>query len=255
MGNVFTKKSTSRQKTCKILNLLPNWFFEPTSRVIINPAVLRICDEVENYYEEEWDSTLDYSIDSLDVKFSEKCKRNRRHTISCCNNNAVNLDIIDNHNDDGRNACSEYSCDMIYSADMEDIKNEIRLLRDQITNLLLLKNVDNIRSSTPSKVANEVYNVKPPPPPPTPIGVNAPKFKLPPDTLLKEITNVKLRPTNVSNEKSRDIRNDLHEILKRRYAVMHSPCQSLIYNEFNDNNNENQLYNLQIQTQETLLIC
>lgn len=75
MGNVFTKKLTSRQKACKILNLLPNWFFEPTSRVIINPAVLRIREELENYCEPEWDSALDYSIDSLEMNFYENGKK------------------------------------------------------------------------------------------------------------------------------------------------------------------------------------
>lgn len=255
MGNVFTKKLTSRQKICKLLNVLPNWFFEPTSRVIINPAVLRIRDELDNYCELEWDSALDYSIDSLDSKFSEKHERKRRHTISCHdNNNPVNTKECFDCLED-RNVYSECSCDQIHSTDMEDIKNEIRLLRDQISNLLLQKQNDSTCTSTPIKC-----EIPAPPPPPLPIDVinNKPQDVelVAANSILKEIANVKLRPikTNKSSEKRHDVRNDLHTILKKRYAVMHSPCPSLIYTEYNESNNENQApYNFTIQPQE--IIC
>lgn len=273
MGNVFTKKLTSRQKICKILYILPNWFFEPTSRIIINPAVLKIPEELENYYkQQEWDSVLDYSIDSLDTEFEEKCKRKRRHTISCykdhVNAEEDDYDDFDSNEfsfSDQRKTCSECSCggQLIQTTEVEELKNEIRLLREQIINLQ--RNFENEKIATCTTSTPQKFNANVFIPPPPPIS---PSFNLDAaptvanrneNTLLNEITNVKLKPAKIINQKSNDFNNylfnnNLHEILKKRYAAMHSPCTSFYDNGSVDVENNRNPFNDFQQTQESVSI-
>lgn len=88
----------------------------------------------------------------------------------------------------------------------------------------------------PSKeVTKESF--QPPPAPPLPENLTLfsaenriqSNVKLKENTVLRDITNVKLKPISSTPNnlkkipKSPEIRNELYEILKRRYVAMHSP--------------------------------
>lgn len=256
MGNSPAKNFTSRQKMGKFLNKLPNWLFEPTPRIIINEAVLRIKDEVDDLEDDEyWDSSLEDSANS-EIQESIRFKTNNRriserrqsvkvghsHLIKNCCHNALDNEKI------------------------EALQTELRLLREQISQLTHPKIVE-----IPRPISQEVSStVKtplksndiplPPPFPPTLIStdVNIDDTPISKNNVLKDISNVKLRPITStpirikSIQKPPDIRNELYDILKRRYAAMHSPAPSRIHDESDDENN---FFENKLEMHSHVLVC
>lgn len=120
---------------------------------------------------------------------------------------------------------------------------------------------DTFSTSTPVKTINE-NNIKPPPPPPSLENiVNNPRKNQinVENSFLNEIKNVKLKPANNIHEpkKDNDVRNDLHEILKRRFSVMHSPNQSVVYgiNDTTTSESQETYFNFTLHPQESIATC
>ncbi|GJQ82945.1 hypothetical protein Trydic_g5945 [Trypoxylus dichotomus] len=221
MGNVKSIKTSHRTTVSKLLIHIPAAFFGPTPRILINKnliewkTTLEVVNDIEN---EEWDSALEISCDSESVTsdntYSPKRMRQRRLSY-CCTRSVAKEELI-------------------------ALQEELKALRAQVTELL-------------SRNAHEEFPAKCeiPTPPPFPsifpdqfasqAYCSTPKSDR--MEMLKDITNVRLKPidTTVTKElgRSPDVRHDLHEILKRRYAAMHSPCPRRF--RVNESDEENRL--------------
>lgn len=208
MGNVFAKKLTSRQKTGRVLGLLPNWFFEPTSRLVVNP---------------------------LEPGFSEKHERKRRRAITCYDNHANNAPESSEEKHEHEHEYFYYGhLEPALAEDVESLKSEVRWLREEILNIqehFVELNEFFERSSTP---------VKHPPSPPISPEFEFPKLQPRGSCLLEEITSTKLRATKIDNYATKRKQSELHEILQKRFSDMHSPLSCVIYNDSLNNSDNNQ---------------
>ncbi|XP_071055233.1 uncharacterized protein [Onthophagus taurus] len=210
MGNVFFTRN-SRKTICKVLNRFPNWMFQSDHRVYLNPLLLEWRKNELN--DEFFDSAFELSLE--EEKFSPERKL-RRQTIC--------------------------GYKLSHKEEMKILNDELAALRKQVELLISREIVDvkeippppplpNLATSTPHKGPYKDINK----------DLNKDRYKDPYEDfsnknldVLKDITNVKLKPVipkKMGTPRKPDVRNDLHEILKRRYAAMHSPQKSLKFDE------------------------
>ncbi|KAK9729264.1 hypothetical protein QE152_g16002 [Popillia japonica] len=231
MGNVISLKAYHRHKISKTLTRLPSWIFGTTPRISINRNILEWKSNFEIYgseadVEESWDSALDLSCDTestaSDQTYSPKLVRQRR--LSRCCKRSVGKD------------------------ELAALQEEIKVLRTQVAELLSLKESTQERPipnppPLPLILEDESSNV---------IYCSTPKSDR--KEMLRDITNVKLKPIDKRETaklpKPADIRYDLHEILKRRYAAMHSPCHKLSYSNVSEDENR-----IACQNDSSILAC
>lgn len=226
MGNYFAKL-TSRQRVCILLNKLPDWFFKPTRRrIVANQAVLKLRRELLLNAEDDWDSALDFSLEYSNEYLADNSPPFKGSECSASNHEVALL------------------------------KEELQALREQIALLLLTTTTKNNsdgneegdagdgKEITPDNNPNS-FSIPTPPPLPlipssTPITKRTGKTEETPtlQTVLKDITNVKLKPIPSKSKTKRygDVRDELYEILKKRYAAMHSPER---HRHFQDSDTEN----------------
>lgn len=219
MGNVNIKTSY-RARISKFLLRLPNFFFGPTPRMLFNRNILEWKKRIAAFDEtncDDWDSALELSCDSENVALeysSSPAVMMQKRLSYCCSRSVAKEEL----------AALKEELNSLRLQINHLLTKELQTVPElavniptppPLTGLLEQKNADMLHSSTPKSSKKQFF---------------------------KDITNVKLKPIDRSIKKaigkSPDIRHDLHRILKKRYAAMHSPCPVKLC--FNESEEENQ---------------
>lgn len=75
MGGRLSKKPLSRQKLSKMLMVLPNWLFGASCRLVVNPAVLDVRQELTC---DQWDPEFVLSSDEEKTPSGGNDRRRRK---------------------------------------------------------------------------------------------------------------------------------------------------------------------------------
>ncbi|KAF2884071.1 hypothetical protein ILUMI_22106 [Ignelater luminosus] len=236
MGNTF-EKIRSRRTMCTLINKLPNWFFGRTRRIALNQIVLKLREEMANSMD-DWDSALDFSRDSSET----------------VDDDDVEVPLV-SHKKFSRTSKKEWCCYQHFKPkeETERLQKNLNALREQVDSLLIKS----------TNIEERISNLVPKPPPlprhmcSTPVtdriqmsGKSFEKERPNMNSILQDLTNIKFTPIRKKSSSNQqislikgDIRNDLYEILKRRYAVTHSPhpIRLKVIDNFEGSDEENSL--------------